>query len=86
MGQDKRRAVIGHSYAPSKQRQLAYYGIFLAFVVAAYIGFQFAVDELDKAPSNNPDQAPWSKSAAPQEPTGRGFFAPEGKGGVARFQ
>jgi hypothetical protein len=68
MGQDKRRQVVGHSYGPSKQRQLAYYGIFLAFVVAAYIGFQFAVDQLDKAPSHNPDQAPWSQSNSPQIP------------------
>jgi hypothetical protein len=86
MGQDKRRQVVGHSYGPSKQRQLAYYGIFLAFVVAAYFAFQFAVDQLDKAPSESPDKAPWSKPNAPGDPSGRGFFAPEDHSGVTRFQ
>jgi hypothetical protein len=86
MGQDKRREVIGHSYGPSKQRQLAYYGIFLAFVVVAYIGFKIAVDELDKAPAKNPDQAPWSQGSAPNDQTGRGFFAPESGDGVVGFE
>jgi hypothetical protein len=65
MGQDKRREVVGHSYGPSKARQLIYYGLFVAFLVALYIGGKIAVDELDKAPANNPAKAPWSKG--PQE-------------------
>jgi hypothetical protein len=71
MGRDKRRQVVGHSYGPSKARQLAYYGIFVAFVVLAYIGARIAIDELDKAPKNNPDQAPWSKPDSPQTPPQR---------------
>jgi hypothetical protein len=71
MGQDKRREVVGHSYGPSKARQLAYYGIFVAFVILAYIGAKIAVDELDKAPANNPDKAPWSKPSSPQTPPQR---------------
>jgi hypothetical protein len=86
MGQDKRRQVVGHSYGPSKQRQLAYYGIFLALVVVAYLGFRIAVDQLDKAPANNPDKAPWSQSKEGNQQTGRGFFAPDHGGGVVRFQ
>jgi hypothetical protein len=86
MGQDKRRQVVGHSYGPTKRRQLAYYGIFLAFVVVAYLGFRVAVGQLDKAPANNPDQAPWSQGSRGIEPTGRGFFAPDHGGGVVDFQ
>jgi hypothetical protein len=69
MGQDKRREVVGHSWGPSKTRQLAYYGIFVAFVIALYIGGKIAVDELDKAPANDPAKAPWSKGV--QEPPKR---------------
>jgi hypothetical protein len=86
MGQDKRRQVVGHSYGPSKQRQLAYYGIFLAFVVVAYIGFRIAVSELDAAPKDNPDKAPWSQGTAPNDQTGREFFSPESDKGVVGFQ
>ena len=71
MGQEKRRQVVGHSYGPSKARQLLYYGVFVVFVILAYIGAKIAIDELDKAPANNPDQAPWSKQNAPQTPPQR---------------
>ncbi|MEK6278015.1 MAG: hypothetical protein AABM29_08385 [Actinomycetota bacterium] len=86
MGQDKRREVIGHSYGPTKKRQLAYYGIFVALVVVGYLGFQVAVKELDKAPATNPDKAPWSQGNAPNDQSGRGFFAPEQGNGVASFE
>jgi anti-sigma factor RsiW len=68
MGRDKHREVVGHSYGPSKARQLLYYGIFAVFVILAYIGAKIAVDELDKAPANNPDKAPWSRPESPQTP------------------
>jgi hypothetical protein len=71
MGQDKRREVVGHSYAPSKARQLLYYGVAAAVIVLLYIGAKFAVDELDKAPKSNPDKAPWSAPNAPQIPPQR---------------
>jgi hypothetical protein len=71
MGHDKRRQVVGHSYGPSKARQLLYYGIFVVFVILAYIGAKIAIDELDKAPANNPDKAPWSQQNAPQTPPQR---------------
>jgi hypothetical protein len=71
MGQDKRRQVVGQGYGPSKARQLAYYGIAVAFIVLAYIGAKIAIDELDKAPANNPDKAPWAQPDAPQQPAKR---------------
>jgi hypothetical protein len=71
MGQDKRRQVVGHSYGPSKARQLLYYGVFIVFVILAYIGARIAIDELDKAPATNPDKAPWSQPDAPQTPPQR---------------
>lgn len=71
MGQDKRRQVVGQSWGPSKTRQLLYYGLAVAFVIALYIGGKIAIDELDKAPANNPDKAPWSQPNAPQTPPQR---------------
>jgi hypothetical protein len=71
MGQDKRRTIIGESYAPSKARQLVYYGIFLLFLVGLYLGGKVAIDQLDKAPAHDSAQAPWSKPNAPQTPAHR---------------
>ena len=71
MGRDKRRRIVGEGYGPSKARQLLYYGIFVVFLILAYIGAKIAVDELDKAPANSPDKAPWSKPEAPQAPPQR---------------
>jgi hypothetical protein len=65
MGQDKRRTIIGQGYGPSRARQLLYYGIFVAFLVAAVIGFKIAVDELDKAPAKDKDAAPWTGTHVP---------------------
>lgn len=71
MGQDKRRRVVGQSWGPSKARQALYYGLAIAFVIALYIGGKIAIDELDKAPAHNTDQAPWSQPNAPQTPPTR---------------
>jgi len=84
MGQDKHRQVVGQRFGASRARQLAYYGIFVAFVIGAYLGLKTAADQLDKAPAHDPDQAPWSKPGAPQGPLG-GFDAP-GQKGPTRFQ
>ena len=71
MGMDKRREVVGHSYGPSKSRQLVYYGLFVAFLVVLYIGGKVAIDQLDKAPAHNAAKAPWSQPNAPQTPPQR---------------
>jgi hypothetical protein len=70
MGQDKRREVIGQRYGASRARQLLYYGIFMAFVVAVYIGGQAAVSHFDKAPKHDKAQAPWAQPGAPNAPLG----------------
>lgn len=86
MGQDKHREVTGQRYGLSRGRQVLYYGVFVAFVIAAYIGLKAATDSLDKAPAKDTDQAPWSKPNAPGEPLGG--FEPESKGqkGATDFQ
>ena len=84
MGKDKRRQVVGGTYAASKQRQLAYYGIFVAFVVVLFLLASFAVSQLDKAPSHNPADAPWAQPGAPQQALGG--FSGDNKGGVTHFQ
>jgi hypothetical protein len=85
MGQDKRRQVIGQRYGASRARQFLYYGIFVAFLVAIYIGGQAAVSHFDKAPKHDKAQAPWAKANAPGEPLGG--FEPRNSGqkGPTRF-
>ena len=85
MGQDKHREVIGQ-HGANRGRQFLYYGIFIAFIVGAYIGLKAATDSLDKAPAKDPDQAPWSKPNAPGGPLGG--FEPKapGQSGSTDFQ
>jgi outer membrane biosynthesis protein TonB len=83
MGQDKHRQVVGQRYGASRARQFAYYGIFIAFVVGAYLGLSALADSLDKAPARDPDKAPWSKPDSPQVPLG-GFET--GESGPTKFQ
>ena len=65
MGQDKRRTIIGQGYGPSRGRQFLYYGLFIGFLVLAFIGGKIAVSELDKAPAKDPDAAPWAGTQVP---------------------
>ena len=69
MGLDKRRAVMGQRYGASFTKQATVYGIFLAVVVALFIGAKFAIDELDQGPDTIEPEAPWSKPEAEQQPT-----------------
>lgn len=66
MGKDKRRDVVGKTYGPTRARQAALYGIFLALIAAIAIGGKLLADELDQPPETNPDEAPWSASDARQ--------------------
>ena len=67
MGLDKRRPVVGQSYGPSKARQLALYGIFLAVVAALVIGGIILVGKLDTGVGKHvPHSAPWSKPGVKQ--------------------
>ncbi len=87
MGQDKHRQIVGQTYGPTRQRQLAYYGGAIVIIVLLYIAGTFAVSELDKAPKNpsgSHEPAPWAKKRAPQDPLGG--FTTDVKGGVAHFQ
>ena len=86
MGQEKHRKVVGQRYGLSRARQFLFYGLFLAFVVVAYIGLKAAVDSLDKAPAHDKDQAPWSKPGAPQGPLGGFEPSHPGQKGPTHFQ
>ena len=86
MGQDKHRKVTGQRYGASRTKQLAYYGAFVAFVIVAYLGFKAAVDHFDKAPAHDPNQAPWSKPGAPNEPLGGFTPRAPGQKGPTNFQ
>jgi hypothetical protein len=67
MGLDKRRAVVGESFGPSKTRQLAVYLGFLAIVAALVVGGIILVGALDTPVGKNvPNSAPWAKSDAKQ--------------------
>src|SRR4051794_41760384 len=67
MGKDKRRSVVGQSYGPSKTRQLALYGVFLAVVAALVVGGIVLVGQLDTPVGKDlPNSAPWSKPGVKQ--------------------
>src|SRR6266571_8591005 len=66
MGKDKRRSVVGQTYGPTRVRQLTLYGIFLAIVVALFIGGRAVVNSADQPPATNQDLAPWSAPQAKQ--------------------
>ena len=84
-GEDKYRKVIGQ-HNPNRAKQFLYYGIFIAFIVVAYLGLSAAVNRLDKAPAHDPAKAPWAQPGAPQGPLGG--FAPSkpGEKGPTHFQ
>src|SRR5215212_10100541 len=67
-GKDKRRAVVGQAYGPTRKRQLVLYGIFLAVVAALVIGGKILIDTLDQPSDTNANAAPWSQPGAPQRP------------------
>jgi hypothetical protein len=67
MGKDKRRPVVGQSYGPSKTRQLALYGVFLAVLAALVVGGIVLVGKLDTPVGKDvPNSAPWSKAGVKQ--------------------
>jgi hypothetical protein len=68
MGLDKRREVVGKSYAPSFGRQATMYGIFLAVLAVLVIGGKLLADELDKPPDPVEDQAVWTGNDEPPAP------------------
>jgi hypothetical protein len=69
MGQEKHRKVIGQ-HKPNRAKSLLYYAIFVALVIALYIGASAAVSHFDKAPAHDPAKAPWAQQGAPQIPLG----------------
>ena len=67
MGQDKRRAVVGHSYGPSRKTQLVFFVAVAAVLVVVIGGWLALVSAFDKPPEDFTDKAPWSKQAADSE-------------------
>jgi hypothetical protein len=84
-GEDKYRKVIGQ-HNPNRAKQFLYYGIFIAFIVVAYLGLSAAVDRLDKAPAHDPASAPWAQPGAPQGPLGGFEPRKQGQKGPTHFQ
>jgi ABC-type dipeptide/oligopeptide/nickel transport system permease subunit len=66
MGKDKRRAVVGGTYSPTRARIITTFATAIGIIVALVVGFILLAKQLDKAPASNPDQAPWSVPDAPQ--------------------
>ncbi len=67
MGKDKRRAVVGQTYGPTKTRQLALYGLFLAVLAVVVVGGIILIGKLDTGVGKHvPNSAPWSKPGVQQ--------------------
>jgi hypothetical protein len=60
MGQDKRRAVVGHSYGPSRRSQIMFFVAVGAVVFVIVGGWLTLVSLFDKPPTHFKDSAPWS--------------------------
>ena len=69
MGQDKRRAVVGHSYGPSRKSQLIFFAAVATVLVVVVGGWLALVSAFDNPPENAPDKAPWAKQAGDPELT-----------------
>jgi hypothetical protein len=68
MGLDKRREVVGKSYAPSFARQATMYGTFVAVVAALVISGKLLADELDQPPDEVEAEAVWTGNDIPPAP------------------
>lgn len=69
MGQDKRRAVVGHSYGPSRKSQIIFFGVVGAVILLMIGGSLLAVAAFDQPEDSYPDESPWSQADAEQKPT-----------------
>lgn len=68
MGQDKRRQVIGHTYGPTKRRQVLFFLVVAAVIAVLVGGALAAVAAFDQPPDSYPDEAPWSEADTNQIP------------------
>jgi hypothetical protein len=64
MGRDKRRAIKGERYGPSRTRVIMSFVVFFAIVALIFVGLLFAVDRLDQAPETVEAKAPWAAEDA----------------------
>ena len=80
-GLDKRRAVKGESYGPSKTRVLMSFVVFFAIVGVVFVGLLFLVGHLDQAPDTVEAKAPWSAEDSPQNVPGQVDSRPDGAEG-----
>lgn len=69
MGHDKRRAVVGHSYGPSRKSQLIFFVAVATLLVVVVGGWLALVSAFDNPPKNGSGHAPWSKPAGDPELT-----------------
>jgi hypothetical protein len=69
MGQDKRREVVGHSYGPTKRRQLMFFAAVAAVAAVVIGGYAMAIAAFDQPEDEYPDKSPWSTANSPQNPT-----------------
>jgi hypothetical protein len=69
MGKDKRRAVVGHSYGPSRRSQILFFVAVGAIIAILVGGYSAAISAFDQPPDEYSDKAPWSQGTADQIPT-----------------
>lgn len=81
MGLDKRRAVKGETYGPTRTRVIMSFLVFFAIVGIVFVGLLFLVGQLDQAPDTVEAKAPWSSPDAAQEKPVALDERPDGAGG-----
>jgi hypothetical protein len=68
MGLDKRRAVKGETYGPTRTRVIMSFLVFFAVVALVFVGLLFLVDQLDQPPETVEAKAPWAAEGAETNP------------------
>lgn len=81
MGQDKRRAVVGHAYGPSRKSQIFFFAIVGILIVLVIGGSIAAVSAFDQPEDEYDDVAPWSKAEAADNTSPRSPSGPCGEPG-----
>ena len=81
MGQDKRRAVVGHSYGPTKRSQIIFFVMVAGVLVLLIGGSIAAVNAFDQPEDSYPDKAPWAQAGSENNPAPRSPSGPCGEPG-----
>ncbi len=81
MGKEKRRAVVGKTYGPTRRKQITVWGIVVGVLVVLAILFLTVVSKVDNRDIPLQDTAPWTQPGASEEEPQPTDYLHNGTGG-----